>query len=126
MTIEEAMYALLSGNAGVTAICPADRIKPEGVYQGLARPYIRHFAIALTPIETHSGRAALTSWGYQLSLWADTVASLTSLRTAVLGALEMSANPRVFVTGLVPLAASRDSVDAPRVGQALELEVWYE
>lgn len=125
MTIEEKIYAVLSAAAGVIEICPADRILPDGVYQGIARPYIKHFAVALDPIETHAGRAAMAEWGYQISMFADAIETLTALRTAVLAALEASADPKCFVTGLVHLQGV-PSTDTPVIGQALLLTVWYE
>jgi hypothetical protein len=124
MTIEEKVYAALNV-AGVTAICPAARIKPDGVYQTLPRPYIKHFAVALGPTQTHSGMAALKNWGYQISMFADSISSLTSLRTAVIAALEASTDPKFFITGMVQLDGT-DSPDTPVIGQALILDAWYE
>lgn len=125
MTIEESVKAVLAGNAGVTAICPASRIKPDGVYQGIARPYMKHFAAGLAPLQTHSGMASLKVWNYQISMFAESIASLTSLRTAVMAALESSADPKFFITGMIPLGGV-DSTDTPVIGQALLLEAWYE
>jgi hypothetical protein len=53
MALEESVYSLLAAATGVTAICPAARIKPPGDWQALARPYIVHRPIVLDPTYTH-------------------------------------------------------------------------
>jgi hypothetical protein len=126
MTIEEAVYAVLSDDAGVTAICPAARIKPDGVYQNLALPYIKQFPVALSVANTHSGMADLKEWPYQISMFAASAASMASLRSAVMAALEASRDPKFFVTGLVQLGDDSPSTDKPILGQALLVSAWYE
>jgi hypothetical protein len=125
-TIEDRVYAVLSGSAGVTALCPAARIKPEGVYQNLALPYIRHFAVSLSPIQTHGGMATLKRWPYQIAMFAASASSLVALRTAVMAALEASKDPRFFITGMVNFDNGELSTDIPIVGQALLIDAWYE
>jgi hypothetical protein len=127
MTIEEAVYSVLSGAAGVTALVPAGRIKPEGVYQGIRRPYIRHFAVSVEPIHTHDqGMVELKNWPYQVSIFAETPQSLTDVRTAVMAALDASASPKFFLRGMVRLETPVDSTDTPVIGQGLLLDAWYE
>lgn len=71
MTVEEKIQALLIGSAAITALVPASRIKTPGEWQNLGRPYIVHFPVSVTPIDTHQGRAALTAWEfYQVSIFA--------------------------------------------------------
>lgn len=126
MTIEEKVFSILSGASGVTALVPADRIKPEGVYQGLARPYIRHFAVSVEPIYTHDhGMGALKNWPYQVSIFAASMSSLAAVRTAVVAALDASVDPKFFLRGLAYLDGT-DSTDVPVVGQALLMDAWYE
>jgi len=125
VTIEESVFTVLAGDAGVTAIVPASRIKPDRVYQGLERPYIRHFAVSVDPIQTHTGMAALKMWQYQVDLFADSIESLTALRTAVMAALDAPADPKFFLRRLVRLGGV-DSTDTPVIGQGLLLDVWYE
>jgi len=125
VAIEEQVFSVLSGSAAVTALCPAVRILPEGVYQGLARPYIRHFSVDIDPIHTHQGMATLKNWPYQVSIFADDVATLTALRSAVIAALDASTYPRFNLTG-APRIENMESTDTPTVGVALLLEAWYE
>jgi hypothetical protein len=125
MSIEQKVFEVLSGAAGVVALCPASRIRPDGVYQGLARPYIKHFPVALERLQTHQGAAELTRWPYQISMFADSVESLAGLRAAVMAALEASADPRFFLTGLERLEGS-DEPELPIVGEALLLDAWYQ
>lgn len=126
MKIEEAVYAVLSGDASVTFLCPAERIKPDGVYQNLALPYIKHFAVALSVTETHGGMADLKEWPYQISMFAASVASLASVRSAVMSALQASRDPRFFVQGLVKLDTGDPSTDSVIVGQALLVRAFYD
>lgn len=71
MTVEEKVQALLIGSAAITALVPASRIKTPGDWQNLGCPYIVHFPVAATAIDTHQGRAALTIWEfYQVSIFA--------------------------------------------------------
>lgn len=89
MTIEEHVFAALSVNAGVLATAPADRIKPPGNWQGLARDYIVHFPTSPDPIRTHEGRSALTRWNaYQVSCFSDSYSGARSLAKAVVAALD--------------------------------------
>jgi hypothetical protein len=126
MTIEEAVYLVLSGDAAITALVPAGRIKPEGVHQGIRRPYIRHFAASVEPIHTHDdGMATLKNWPYQVSIFAETTDSLMAIRTAVIAALDASRLPKFFLRGMTRLDAV-DSTDTPVIGTALLLDAWYE
>ena len=126
MKIEEAVHAVLSGDASVTFLCPAERIKPMGIYQGLALPYLVHFPVSLSVIETHGGMADLKEWPYQISMFAASVSALASLRSAVMSALQASSDPKFFVQGLVKLDTGDPSTDSAIVGQALLVRAFYD
>lgn len=124
MTIEQATYGVLSGAGGVTALV-ADRIKPEGVYQNIPLPWIKHFVVTVAPLHTHQGMAALKEWPYQVSYFAPDIRMLTNIRTAVMAALDASANPKYFIRGITRLDEV-ESTDKPTLGEALLLDAWYE
>jgi hypothetical protein len=88
MLIEEKVFELLSASAPVTAIVPADRIKPPGDWQNIPRPMIVHFPVSHESGYTHSGRQALKSWPfYQVSCFADSYSVARALAAAVATAL---------------------------------------
>lgn len=88
MTIEEKTFAVLSAASGVTALCPAARIKPPGDNQNLARPYIVHQPIATEPTRISGACAALTRWVYQVSVFADSYSAARVLAKAASDALD--------------------------------------
>lgn len=89
MTAEEKMFSVLSGAATVTALVPADRIKPRGDWQNVPRPYIEHFPVAAAPIRTHSGLAKLQIWPfYQISIFAGSMGLAATIRDTVIAALD--------------------------------------
>ena len=89
MTIDQKVYALLSANAGVLAIVStAARIKPQGDWQSLARPYIVHFPVSPYVQRTHEGRVPLTEWMYQVSCFAEAYSAARALADAVKTALD--------------------------------------
>jgi hypothetical protein len=88
MTIEEKVYALLSAalpayGSPVSEVVPANRIKPLGDWQNLARPYIVHFPVSLEPTQVYGGRAGLNRWFYQVSCFADTHSGARAVADAV-------------------------------------------
>lgn len=83
-TITESIYTRLSGIAAVTALCPASRILPPGNWQNIARPYIIHFPVSLTPTQTHEGQQILRIWErYQISVFSDDFATGDALAVAI-------------------------------------------
>lgn len=88
MTIDQKTYSLLSAAAGVIAIAPASRIKPQGDWQNLTRPYIVHFPVGPYTTRMHSGRAPLTEWVYQVSCFAEAYSAARALADAVKAALD--------------------------------------
>ena len=83
MTVEETVYSALSGAAGITALVAANKIKPEGDWQALARPYIIHFPVTLETTHTHTGMANFKKWLYQISCFGDSYASAKAVAEAV-------------------------------------------
>ncbi len=72
MTVEEYIQDLLAADETLVELVPASRIRLAGEYQNLDRPYIIHFPVSDTPINTHSGLAALRIWDrYRVSVFAD-------------------------------------------------------
>lgn len=89
MTTEEQVYAILSAAAGVTALCPASRIRVPGDWQDLDLPYIIHFPVSVTPIHSQSGLEALAIWDfYQVSCIGATYSKARILARAVVAALD--------------------------------------
>lgn len=90
MTVETAVQEILASSTGITALCPASRIKVPGAWQDLALPYLVHFPVSLDPIRTHDGGVEpLKIWGfYQVSIFADAYSTGTALTTAVLAAMD--------------------------------------
>lgn len=88
MTIEEAVNSLLGANAGVTALVTSDKIKNPGPWENLARPYIIHQPITVTPNYTMDGLVALKCWdSYQIDCYADSYSAVRTLALAVVVAL---------------------------------------
>lgn len=120
-TIEEKVQALLAADSAVTALSPTSRIKPQGNWQNLARPYIVHFPVAMTPNYTHAGRAALNGWPYQVSCFADSYSAARALATAVQNALSGNHDGcQFFVRNQIPLYD--DEVQVNHI--AVDLEVY--
>jgi len=91
MAIEATVYSVLSGAAGLTALVPANRIKPPGDYQALARPYIVYRPITLRPMHTHDAPAVellLQYPNFQVSIIADNYPSARAVATAVKAAIQ--------------------------------------
>lgn len=81
MTVEEKVYAILSA---APVIIPANRIKPPGNWQNLARPYIQHFPVSIHPTYTHERLENLKDWEfYQVDVFSDDYASGNAVAVAV-------------------------------------------
>lgn len=101
MTITEAVQARLVANTTLTALVPATRIMASGEHQNVVRPYIVHFPVSVSPIQTHTGLAALKMRGYQVSVFASTYASGEQIADAVRDALigVTTAGVHIFLEG---------------------------
>lgn len=126
MTVEEAVQAILTGNAGVTALCPAPRIKPDGLYQSLTRPYIVHFIVAMEELDTHDSAATLKKWPYQIMYFGDSVAMIVPLRLAVMSAIKASVYPAFLNVSVSRPPNGLQSLDTTVIGEAITADVWYE
>lgn len=85
--IEEQMYTILSSKSAITSLVPASRIKVPGAWQNLTRPYIVHFPVSGEPIDQYDGRAALITWEYQISVFADSYSTGNAVARAVRDAI---------------------------------------
>jgi len=84
MTLEEKVYSILAAVPTVTALVPADRIKPVGNWQSIGVPYLVHFPVTCDPIHLYSGMAKAREWEYQISVFG----SCYSEARAVVAAIE--------------------------------------
>lgn len=95
MIIEEAIYELLSENAGVLAALagtsPEARIKPPGAWVDLELPYVVQFPVSLDdPVHTHDGGLeALKLWDYyQVSVFSADYKSGRTVMQPIIDALD--------------------------------------
>ncbi|MDB4312006.1 DUF3168 domain-containing protein [bacterium] len=87
MSIETDLYATLSTDAGVIALC-GTRIYPNLAPESAARPYITYQVITGGKLSTITGVDDMTRKRIQLNCNADTYAESKSLSDAVFTALE--------------------------------------
>lgn len=97
MTVEEKVYAVLSANAGVTALVPSYKIKPAtSNIQNLAPPYITHQAVSMSTRYMHSGLADLRDFNfYQVNCIAggdDAGTALSKAKAVVVAVIAALAN----------------------------------
>lgn len=89
MSVETDVQDILEAAAGVTALCPASRIRVPGDWQNLARPYIVHFPVSTEPQRDHAGLETLCIWDpYQISHFGDSYSSAQELAAEVRTALD--------------------------------------
>lgn len=84
--IEQAVYTILSGNAGVDALC-GDRISPHQRLQGTALPALVYQIDDLEPIRGLSGTVGLTAATLTVTSIDTTYAGARGLAAAVIAAL---------------------------------------
>jgi len=87
MSIETDLYATLSGNAGVTAIC-STRIYPNLAPESASNPLIVYSMVTGNNISTITGVGDMKRKRIQINCNADTYAVSKSLSEAVEAALE--------------------------------------
>ena len=87
MSIETDLYATLSTDSGVTALC-STRIYPNLAPEGTAFPYITYQMVAGTRISTIPGIGDMIRKRIQISCHANTYSESKSVGTAVESALE--------------------------------------
>lgn len=73
MSVEANVQAILVAASGLTALCPAARIKVRHPnYQNLTRPYVIHWAVAAIPTRDHAGLEDLCIWPfYQVDVFTE-------------------------------------------------------
>ena len=126
MTVEEAVQAILTSDSGITALCPSSRIKPDGTYQSLQRPYIVHFIVSSECVDTHDSTATLKKWGYQISIFGENTPMIVPIRMAVMSAVKASVYPAFVNVSAGAPPAGIESLDTPVLHQAVMADVWYE
>ena len=87
MSIETELYATLTNDAGVTALC-GTRIYPNLAPESVSNPYITYQVIAGSKLSTITGVDDMTRKRIQINCHADTYAESKSLSAAVYAALE--------------------------------------
>lgn len=90
MTVEEKIYALWSADATATALVPAARFKPGGVYQNLTVPYVIHWPISVTrPRTIGEGAAnAIEISTRQFSIYASSMTAAEAIRRKLISVFD--------------------------------------
>lgn len=86
MSAETQLYALLSGNAGVTALV-GTRIYPDLIPEEKDSPYIGYERVATAPIATIHGSVPGTEVGMAVACWAETRVQAEEVADAVEAAM---------------------------------------
>jgi len=81
-TVEAALVARLTGDAGVTALV-GSRVYPQVVPQDAAMPALAYQRISETPEYSHTGFSSLSRTRFQITIEADTMASVKAVAQAV-------------------------------------------
>jgi hypothetical protein len=101
MTVEAAMYSVLAGNAGVTALVGGSmspRIYPLGIPQGKSVPAIVYQQVTSGDIVTVDGPMDPRTDYFQVTCWDDNPDGARSLAEAVRTALTAAAGSHGSVT----------------------------
>lgn len=102
----------LSTNATITALVPAARIRAYEATQELTRPYIVHKPISGTATQTSGSFNKLRQWDYyQISVLAETVASLEAVKNAIRAQLGHDINDGVHMRLRSEFDAGSDVLD---------------
>lgn len=130
MHIEKAVYLILSGDASLTALVPADRIYPEEEIQNVVLPNIKHFVVADKSLYVHSGRVSLrNSEFYQVSVYAARRFQVRQIAEAVINALSGThevGSPAEGVTAFHENSHPLPYDETVRAaGMALDFSIWY-
>lgn len=90
MSAETQLYALLSGNAGVTALV-GTRIYPNLVPESMATPYIGYERVSTNPVATLEGTILAETAGLAVACWDKSPIQAAQVADAVLAALSGTA-----------------------------------
>lgn len=105
--VEKGIVALLLADAAVTAMV-GTRVEPAGTAQTLARPNIVYQRVTTNRLYSQDGPAGSGDARVQLSIWADTYATVKDLADKVRTALE---GYRGTVAGIVLDSVRLDDED---------------
>lgn len=86
-TVEEALFARLTGTAAVAALVAA-RVYPLVAPQAAARPFVTYQRISTSRVASLDGPSGLARVRYQLDVWADDDAGARALAREVRLALD--------------------------------------
>jgi hypothetical protein len=73
MTVIESVQSILTSDASLDAIFPEGQIFAPGARQAVSRPYMVHFPVTIAPSNVHRGTPPNVIWGYQVSIFAETL-----------------------------------------------------
>ena len=99
MRIDEALYAHLSTDAGVSALT-GTRVYPEALPQGVTFPAITYLQVSSVPIRTMGGRQG-RSPRFQIDCWGSTATSAREVAEAVIAALDHYSGTMGGVDGVI-------------------------
>lgn len=85
-TIKDAVYALLSADAGFQALC-SDRLYPSLAAQGCARPYAVYHRIGGARFPAMGQDAGFVEVRFQIDAYSETAIEAEQVMTAVVAAL---------------------------------------
>ncbi len=89
MTIEAAIFELVSGKAAVAALV-GTRVYPGKAPQGVTRPYVVYSQISLSPVQSLDGWNELENGRWQFDCWDDLSTTAKTLARAVMAALKVT------------------------------------
>lgn len=115
-TIEEALRAILTANAGVTAIV-STRVYPVVIPQAATLPAVAYQRISATREHNLGGPGGLTRVRFQLTMAAATYAAMKALANAVRVALD---GYRGTVSGVFVQAALSEGEREQFVGETVQ------
>lgn len=130
MEIEKLVYLALTASAELLALCPADKIYPDGEIQNVSLPTIKHRMVADRSFYTHSGRVTLRQADfYQVACYAATLASARAIAEKVIDALSGFNLVGSPASGLHGFHINSNTLpydeDVRAVGIELDFEFWY-
>lgn len=82
MTIDDALYSLISGDAGVAALI-SDRVYPDLLPEKVTFPAMTYQEISLTPTVSHDGDSHLDESRYQFDCYAATRSGARAIADAL-------------------------------------------
>lgn len=87
MTVTECVQSVLEADATIAATFPTGQIFAPGQRDRVDRPYIVHFPVTIEPHNKHGIKPVSVIWGYQVSVFAETLHQGEDAALAVISAL---------------------------------------